>query len=299
MLGETLNLDLAVEDIEQWVGPFRADIIARTLDGEAEHRVVIENQFGKNNHTHLGQILTYLAGIENAKTVVWIAEKIQPDHRAAVDWLNKNTLEGFSFFAIEIELWCIENSPPAPRFNVVASPNDWTKAVRSASNRVGRPELAERHRARLAYWASFGAFLKERHSSFKINRSNKDHWFWFAIGRTNFGISATISVDKQRIGVELYASNDLNKAAFKALHTQKQEIEKELGFPLDWQELPSKKASRIAVYRQGVDPSDEKQYLELHTWMLSKMNLFKSAFGDRVRALPCDSTTDDKSRYEG
>ena len=48
---------------------------------------------------HLGQILTYIAGIENAKTVVWIAETIQPDHRAAVDWLNTNTNEEFSFFA--------------------------------------------------------------------------------------------------------------------------------------------------------------------------------------------------------
>ena len=62
-----------------------------------------ENQFGRTNHGHLGQILTYLAGIENAKTVVWIAQTIQPDHRAAVDWLNSNTTDEFSFFAMENE----------------------------------------------------------------------------------------------------------------------------------------------------------------------------------------------------
>ena len=103
LLGDALKLELEVEAVEHWVGSFRADILARAID-EADHRVIIENQFGKTNHGHLGQILTYLAGIDGAKTVVWIAETIQPDHRAAIDWLNTNTTEEFSFFAIEIEL---------------------------------------------------------------------------------------------------------------------------------------------------------------------------------------------------
>jgi hypothetical protein len=89
LLGEALNIELEIEAVEHWVGPFRADILARAVDDPGdEHRVIIENQFGRTNHGHLGQILTYLAGIENAKTVVWIAETIQEDHRAAVDWLN-------------------------------------------------------------------------------------------------------------------------------------------------------------------------------------------------------------------
>ena len=101
LLGETLGLELEVEAVEHWVGSFRADILARATD-EADHRVVIENQFGRSDHKHLGQILTYLAGIEGAKTIVWIAETIQPDHRAAIDWLNSYTADDFSFFAIEI-----------------------------------------------------------------------------------------------------------------------------------------------------------------------------------------------------
>jgi hypothetical protein len=92
LLGETLGLELETEAVEHWVGPFRADILARAAD-EPEHRVLIENQFGRTDHSHLGQILTYLAGIDGAKTIVWIAEAIQPDHRAAIDWLNANTAE--------------------------------------------------------------------------------------------------------------------------------------------------------------------------------------------------------------
>jgi hypothetical protein len=284
LLGEALGMELEVEAVEQKVGSFRADILAYAID-EADHSVIIENQLGRTDHGHLGQILTYLAGVEDAKTIVWIAETIQPDHRAAIDWLNANTAEDFSFFAIEIELWRIGGSPPAARFNVIASPNDWTRNTRRAARQVSETELAERHKIRLAYWASFAEHLKEHGSSFKIARPNKDHWKWFSIGRAGFGISATISTDKKRAGVELYVVHDVNKAAFRALLLEKDAVEKEIGEPLEWQELPGKKASRIALYKQGVDPSDEKQYPEIQAWMLSKMEAFKKTFAGRVKAL--------------
>jgi|SRR5215831_13643708 len=102
------------------------------------------------------------------------------------------------------------------------------------------------------------------------------------------------STEKQRIGVELYKSNDPTKAAFRALEAQKAGIEKEFGEPLSWEELPGKKATRIAVYKYDVNPSDEGQYPELHAWMLAKMDRFKQVFGPRVRALPAGSgATDD------
>jgi hypothetical protein len=291
LLGEALNMEMEVEAVEHWVGPFRADILARAID-ETEHRVIVENQFGRTNHGHLGQILTYLAGIEGAKTIVWIAETIQADHRAAIDWLNTNTTEEFSFFAIEIELWRIGNSPPAPRFNVIASPNDWTRTARTATRQVGEAALADRHHIRLAYWASFAQYLKDRGSAFRIRRANKDHWFSFAIGRSGFVISATISTDKQRIGVELFIRTDADKAAFHALHAQKEAIEREFGEPLEWQELIGKKASRIAVFKYDVDPTDEKQYEELHSWMLAKMDRFRTVFAARIKALSLSSAQD-------
>src|SRR5215469_12955994 len=96
LLGETLGMDLEVKESESWVGSFRADILARLADEDSEidHLVIKENQFGRTDHRHLGQILTYLAGIQDARTIVWLAEKIQ-------------------------ELWQIDQSPPAPRFNVI------------------------------------------------------------------------------------------------------------------------------------------------------------------------------------
>lgn len=285
LLGDALDLELEVEAVEHGVGAFRADILARAID-ETEHRVVIENQFGRTDHSHLGQLLTYLAGVEQVKTVVWIAETIQADHRAAIDWLNANTLDPFSFFAIEIELWRIGGSPPAAKFNVIASPNDWTKRARNVGRDPDNGILAERHQVRIAYWASFSEYLKSRNSHFKIRRSNKDHWFEFPIGRSGTAITASISTDKKRLGVELYNHRDSDKAIYRALLGDRHAIESEFGQALDWQELVGKKASRIAIYRLSSNPADVSEYDILHSWMLEQMNRFRDVFGNRVRALP-------------
>jgi hypothetical protein len=127
MLAETLRLgELQVQGIEVPVGNFFIDILARDIEGRV---VVIENQFGQTDHTHLGQILTYIAGQDGHATVVWIAETIREEHRAAIDWLNGSTFEGFDFFAVKVEALRIGESPPAPWFNVVAKPNNWTRGV--------------------------------------------------------------------------------------------------------------------------------------------------------------------------
>jgi len=81
------------------------------------------------DHRHLGQLLTYAAGLR-AVTIVWIAKHFTHEHLAALDWLNNNTTEDVNFFGIEIELWKIGDSPLAPKVNIVSKPNDWNKIVR-------------------------------------------------------------------------------------------------------------------------------------------------------------------------
>jgi hypothetical protein len=133
--------------------------------------------------------------------------------------------------------------------------------------------------------------MKANASIFRPRKPGPTNWRVFSIGRSGFVISATISTEKQRIGVELYMENDVDKSAFRALQSQKDVIEGEFGEPLKWEELPGKKATRIVLYRYDVDPSDEKQYADLHRWMLDKMERFKRVFGPRVKALPAASVS--------
>ena len=126
LLGESISLELEVDSQEKDVGPYRADILCR--DTVTNQYVLVENQLEKTDHTHLGQLLTYAAGLD-AVTIVWVARQFTDEHRAALDWLNDSTGAKLNFFGLEIELWKIGDSPMAPKFNVVSSPNDWSAAV--------------------------------------------------------------------------------------------------------------------------------------------------------------------------
>lgn len=77
-LAEALDLpELNLDAIEHPVGDFRVDILCSDETGP----VIIENQLERTNHAHLGQILTYAAGV-GAKKVVWVAESFRPEHVA-------------------------------------------------------------------------------------------------------------------------------------------------------------------------------------------------------------------------
>jgi len=126
LLGETLEMNLELEAQEKNVGPFRADILCRDLGNDSY--VLIENQLERTDHSHLGQLLTYAAGL-SAVSIIWVAERFTDEHRAALDWLNEKTPEGINFFGLEVELWQIGDSPFAPKFNIVSKPNEWTRSL--------------------------------------------------------------------------------------------------------------------------------------------------------------------------
>ena len=93
--------------------------------------ILIENQLEQTDHTHLGQIMTYLAGLD-AKTVVWIAPSFREPHLSAIRWLNEHTADGFSFFALKARVVRIGDSPFAPMFEVVEQPNLWDRQIEAA-----------------------------------------------------------------------------------------------------------------------------------------------------------------------
>ncbi len=74
-------------------------------------------------------------------------------------------------------------------------------------------------------------------------------WLNVRIGTTQAHIVATIVQSDKRIGIGLYIRN--NKELFHELYAKKDQIEQELGFSLDWRELPDKKASRVTLQRDG------------------------------------------------
>ena len=116
------------------VGSFTADLLAQTDRGR---RVAIMSHLEPSDHLHLGQMITFAAGLD-VSAVVWIATRIGEEHRAVLDWLNQHGDDDVRFFGIELRLLRIGGSQPGASFHVEARPNDWQKVLKQRQ-RVGSP----------------------------------------------------------------------------------------------------------------------------------------------------------------
>lgn len=250
--------------------------------------MLIENQLEPSDHRHLGQVLTYLAGLgSDGATVVWITTRFREEHRAAIDWLNRQTGDGFDFFGVEIEAIRIVDSLPAPRFNVVAMPNDWTKQARQAVRRATSDAPSEVGLLYQEYWLGLRQEFEQSGGTGRFPKAWPRHWLPFAIGRSGFQLSAGLFRAERQIRFELYMhQNDMPpKLAYRQLEGASAEIEAAYGRPLEWQELPESRASRLAVYLKEADVSDRADWKRQHRWIIDQLKLFRHVFAGRIRSL--------------
>ena len=288
LLGETIGVELEVEAQEKNVGPFRADILCK--DTATDDWVLIENQLEPTDHTHLGQLLTYAAGLE-AVMVVWIAEGFTDEHRAALDWLNEITDEKFSFFGLEIELWRIGDSPMAPKFNVVSHPNDWTKTV----SRISRNELTSVQQLYLEYWTTLRELLEERNGVIRPEKPLPRYWMPFAVGRSNFWLSASASVKGQWVCVSLTLTGKDGKDHFYLLERDKADIEEEVGAELKWGGKYVQKQNYISLSLYETDLEDRQDWDRQHQWLCEQLEAFHNVFSPRVKTLDASDYIPDEN----
>ena len=116
-LDNVLGLGLTNPQREVAAGDFSIDLVAETNFGD----VVIENQFGRTDHRHLGQLVTYLSQ-RDVERAIWIAEKARPEHVKAVETLNNRGIG--QIWMVTVRAIQIGDSAPAPLFTVVAEPAD-------------------------------------------------------------------------------------------------------------------------------------------------------------------------------
>ena len=289
LLGEAIGVELEVEERERNVGPFSADILCK--DTVTDSWVVIENQLEPTDHIHLGQLLTYAAGLD-AVTVVWIAERFTDEHRAALDWLNEITVEGFSFFGLEIELWRIGDSPMAPKFNVVSHPNDWTKTVSRISP---REELTPTKQLYHEYWTGLQDLLEQRDGAIKPVKPWSRNWIGFGIGRSKFLLAASASVREKWICVTLTLRGPDAKPHFHLLERDRVDIEEEIGAELDWGETDERKQNYIELVMYGTDPEDPEDWNRQHQWLCEQLEIFHSVFSPRVKVLDASDDIPDEN----
>jgi hypothetical protein len=274
LLSETLDLELELEKVEQNVGSFKADILCK--DAYTNSMVLIENQLEKTDHTHLGQLLTYASGL-NSVVIIWIAEHFREEHRAALDWLNEKTDENISFFGLEVELWRIGNSPIAPKFNVVCKPNDWSRTISNSAS-SGERNVSDLKLMQMEYWQGFKDRLIETKSPLRGQKPQPQHWYDFAVGRSNCWLSLAANSQKNFLRVRLVLAGSLAKERFSNLLSKKEEIEQELGFKLQWEEKPENPQSLITLDKQNVNPTDRSDWQNQYEYFQNTLEKFYKVF---------------------
>jgi hypothetical protein len=259
-LGCALGLDLILERIEKPVDTFSADILAR--DVISERYVLIENQLEQTDHSHLGQILTYAAGLD-AQTVIWIAKSFREPHRAAIDYLNRISADDHNFFGVQMELYKIGNSDLAPRFNIVAKPNNWSKNI-STGNLDSKKNADSRNE-----WSTYWLGFYEVAQNFGLNLRNRTppREGWCRVHSLATGKNyATIYAHKsgERIRCVAWLQGNYPKALLEFLQQKQDEIQPKVKAKLIWDLMPNRQSSMVFVENSAAilhDADDQYKWM--------------------------------------
>ena len=136
------------------------------------------------------------------------------------------------------------------------------------------------------FWGVLAQAMSARSSTLRPQKPLPQHWTNYAIGRSGFSITPTVNSRDDRIGLELVIGASNAKQQFQVLLAQRDAIEAELGFAVEWQELPDRIMSRIGCWRGDSPPEDESRWIEYVEWLATRILKFDEVFRPLVRTLP-------------
>jgi hypothetical protein len=287
VLAGVLGIDMELSAAEHPVGGYALDLIGRDLTNNCV--LVVENQLTGTDHSHLGQILTYAAGTD-AGTVVWLATSFREEHRQALDFLNNLAGEDVRFFGVEIGVARIGDSVPAPLFKLRAQPNDWHAATAAAAKSTS--QLAGKGPLYQAFWTRFLERVRAEHPGWtNARKPSTSNWLAMAPPFKGGPYYCVSFGQGGKLRSELYidyGDAEDNTRLFEQLATHKALIESTYGAALSWEELPNRRACRIADYGAGdVTNGDEfDNYIDWFFDTLGRLRLATEAAASLILANP-------------
>lgn len=196
-LGNAIGIDIIDAEREVKIGDFSLDIQA--FESGTERVIAIENQFDKTDHRHLGQLMTYMAGIK-ANIIVWIAEEFRYEHISAINHLNQISDKNVEFFCIRPRLIKIANSPPSIEFLVIAKPDEWVKDKKPSTQGYTPPITQNEF---FKYLDIEGKRFFENLFTFAEEKGLPLHW-----GRVGFSLN--VDLDEKHVSILRGYSNKSN-----------------------------------------------------------------------------------------
>ncbi len=284
-LNRAIGFEIELDGREGRVGPFAVDLFGTEV--QTNHPAIIENQLTDTDHSHLGQLLTYAAGLK-AGVIVWIAPRFRDEHREALTWLNEVSGEAVNFFGVEIEILEI-NGQRAPNFKLVAEPNTWAKtgaALTWSQAALQSPRMA----AYQAFYSDVLALLRERHPDVtSMRKAQPASWLSMAAGRAAYRFTLAFTQDA-RFCMQAEADTTDREKNLEDIESLWQNLD-----PAEWQDLgqlvldtsETRRAQRITLFapRSVTIDSDEEELDWLKEWIVGSTARFVEYFRPRIKAL--------------
>lgn len=270
-LGICIGKELCDGESEKNTTTFRVDITAKDENGDT---VIIENQYGRSDHDHLGKLITYTSSFENVKTAIWIVEQTCTEHVNAINMLNEN-IESVDFYLLKVQAIRVDDSKPAALFTKIAGPDEFTKQKKTQNK-----EESETSKKRIAFWEKLMEESKKQgYSSFADHEATKNVFMTSGSGIS--GIHYMCWAYNKSVNIELEfskATKEENQKYFEKVKAHQTEIDSAFGEPLDWDDnLGVKKCSIHKKYEGGGILSEGKQLEDTLVWCIDKLRKLENA----------------------
>jgi hypothetical protein len=138
---------------------------------------------------------------------------------------------------------------------------------------------------RKKYWQQLLPLINNTDLYSNVSPS-KDHWISAGAGIS--GINYNLIITKSRVRIELAissSSKDKNKTYFKKLKLNQTLIENAFGQPVEWEELPDNKMSRIKFELHEVSIFSETDWDKMNNFFVSNISNFENAFEPFIKNL--------------
>ena len=277
LLGEAISLDLVCIKREASVGKYSLDILAE--DKDDGKTVIIENQLEMSDHDHLGKLITYASGY-NASVVIWVCKEASEPHIKAIQWLNEETKNKGNCFLIELQIWRIDDSAPAPLFKVIESPNNWSNQLNSRNSKSNQKVSTEIDSIKYDFWQGLKDYCNDNNLVELTQAARPNSWYTVHFGTTKATVHLRLNTQTGRVNCELLIDDD--KTLFKELYSHKEAIESKIGYELIWDNVESNKRSKIYI-SQEFKPYRKDTWVNNYDWLAKNIDIFKNTFSEYMR----------------
>ena len=272
---------------------FSLDILA--LDRGTNRKVAIENQLEPTDHSHLGQALTYAAGCD-ASVVIWVTSEFRPEHREAMDWLNRWTPEEIEFYGVQVRAVRIGESLPAPEFRPVAFPNHWTKQARRKASGTASADKEKQ----LSFFTPLSERLVRNGVAPQVLRyQGVPRIISTGVPHTNYSIYLTDQYLQVHLWINAGSREDTNQI-FDALEKESEAIQAELAVESKWiwERQDNRPWAYVGIRTKG-SLNEPERWEELRAWVVEHLPRFQNVIDPRLERIMGESATEDKAAAGG